>query len=127
MSVLVHGIDLVEIARIDRMLSEHGQRFLERCFTESERTYAEAGKRRRGERYAARFAAKEAALKALGTGWRDGISWQDVEVVREPSGRPRLRICGEAANVAESLGVRSWAVSLSHTDTHAIASVIGCG
>ena len=127
METLVHGIDLVEIARIDRMLREHGDRFVDRCFTETERLYAEAGSRRRGERYAARFAAKEAALKALGTGWRDGIAWQDVAIEREPSGQPRLRIYGEASKVAESLGVRCWLVSLSHTDTHAIASVIGCG
>ena len=124
MSILGHGIDLVEIARIGEMVRRHGDHFLDRCFTAAERAYAEASAKRRDEHLAARFAAKEAVLKALGTGWRQGIAWTDVEVVREPSGQPTVRLSGEAARVADAMGVTQWMLSLSHTDTHAMASAI---
>jgi holo-[acyl-carrier protein] synthase len=127
MEIKGHGIDLVEVARIERMLGDHGERFLERCFTAGERGYADAGDRRRGERYAARFAAKEAVLKALGTGWRDGIAWTDIEVVRQPSGSPALRIGGRCEQIATDLGITDWTLSLSHTDTSAVASAIASG
>ncbi len=126
-AILGHGVDLVENARIARLLDDHGERFAERVFTESERAYADAGDRRRVERYAARFAAKEAAFKALGTGWRSGLSWQDIEVERNPLGQPTLVLRGGCAGRAASMGVTGWLVSLSHTDTHAIASVIATG
>lgn len=106
------------------MLSRHGERFLERVFTEAERAYADANPRRRAEHLAARFAAKEAVLKALGTGWRDGIAWTDVEVVREPSGRPGVRLHGRAAGIAAELGVSGWLLSLTHTGDTAAASAI---
>lgn len=124
MAVVAHGVDLVEVARIARLLREHGERFLERVFTPAERAYCDAG-RRRDEHYAGRFAAKEAVLKALGTGWRSGIAWTDVEVVLLPSGAPTLRLHGKAAQVAESQRIAAWLVSLSHTADHAVASVIG--
>lgn len=127
MNVIAHGIDLVETARIAEMLDEHGGRFVERCFTTGERTYADHGSRRRAERYAVRFAAKEAVLKAIGTGWRDGISWQDVEVLRSPMGVPSVALTGKCAEVAASLGITDWRLSLSHTDLYAIASVIALG
>jgi len=127
MRIIGHGIDIVDIARIDAMLSEHGSRFTERCFTDGERAYAEDSAKRRAERYAARFAAKEAVLKALGTGWRDGISWRDIAIVLEPSGKPSLRLDGRCAAIAEQHGITAWHVSLSHTDTSAVASVIACG
>lgn len=127
MEVLGHGIDLVETARIGQMLDRHGRRFLDRCFTPSEQAYCNENDRRRVERLAARFAAKEAVLKALGTGWRDGIAWTDVEVVREPSGQPGVKLQGQAADVARRLGIGAWLLSLSHTDTHAVASVIALG
>jgi holo-[acyl-carrier protein] synthase len=127
MTVIAHGIDIVDVKRIESMLGEHGDRFIERCFTPSERSYADAGGGRRAERYAVRFACKEAVFKALGTGWRTGISWRDVEVVREPSGQPRLQLCGRCAELAQSSGVVHWHISLSHTDTLACASVIACG
>jgi holo-[acyl-carrier protein] synthase len=127
MLILGHGIDLVEIVRIGQMLERHGPRFLERCFTAGERAYCHEGDRRRIERLAARFAAKEAVLKALGTGWRDGIAWTDVEVVREPSGQPGIRLHGEAAEVARDLGVTGWLLSLTHSDAHAVASAIATG
>lgn len=126
MRPLTHGIDLVEVSRIAEMLDRHGHRFLERVFTEGERAYAETSKRR-AEHLAARFAAKEATLKALGTGWRNGIAWTDVEVVSLPSGQPELRVHGRALELARELGVERWLVSLSHTGTQAMASVIGCG
>lgn len=124
MSMIAHGIDLVEVARITSMVDRHGERFLARCFTEAEQAYAFESGRRRDERLAARFAAKEAALKAIGTGWRDGIAWTDVEVSRLPSGQPQLDLCGKARAIADEMGVGRWLLSLSHTDSHAIASVI---
>ena len=124
--VIVHGIDIVEVDRVEVMIAEHGERFLARVFTGGERAACEAGKRR-DERLAARFAAKEAALKALGTGWRSGIAWTDVEVVSLPTGEPRLRVSGKAAEVAGELGITEWRVSLSHTEKYAVASVIGLG
>lgn len=127
MEIIGTGIDLVEVERIRRMLEEHGERFLQRCFTESEQAYADAAKKRRFEHYAARFAAKESVLKALGTGWRDGIAWTDIQVIREPSGRPVLEVTGRCGEIAAELGISRWHISLSHTSTHAIASAIGCG
>jgi len=127
MRVIEHGIDIVEIARIAEMLAEHGERFIDRCFTDAEREYAQASDKRCTERYAVRFACKEAVLKALGTGWRSGISWRDIGVVLEPSGQPRLELSGRCAEIARELGITTWRVSLSHTDTMAIASVIAVG
>src|SRR5687768_9591754 len=99
MRIVGHGIDMVETARIARMLEEHGEQFMKRCFTQGERDYT-ADKRRAIEHLAGRFAAKEAILKVLGTGWRHGIAWTDAEVVREPSGRPRVVLHGKCAEVA---------------------------
>jgi len=124
---LAHGIDLVDIARIDDMLKRHPERFVDRCFTAGEREYADASPKRRVEHLAARFAAKEAALKALGTGWRSGIAWTDVEVVLLPSGQPTLRLSGEAARLAERRGLTEWRVSLTHAGGFAAASVIATG
>jgi holo-[acyl-carrier protein] synthase len=127
MPILGHGIDIVEIERIARMLDEHGERFIDRCFTADERAYAESGPAVRVERYAARFACKEAALKALGTGWSRGISWHDVEVRPEPSGRPLLSVTGRAAEIAADLGIIAWHISISHTRACAVASAIAWG
>lgn len=123
MSILGHGIDIVCVARIADMLRRHGQHFLNRCFTPAEQGYA-LGAKRRDEHLAGRFAAKEAALKALGTGWRHGIAWTDVEVVLLPSGQPTLRVGGQAGEAARQMGIGGWMVSISHTDDHAVASVI---
>jgi len=124
MTITSHGIDLVDTARIADMLQKHGEHFLLRVFTDAERAYCDASHKRRIEHYAARFAAKEAALKALGTGWRNGIAWTDVEVVKQPTGQPLLRVHGEVAELAAEQHITRWLVSLSHTETHAIASVI---
>jgi len=123
-SILGHGIDIVEIERIARALDEHPQRFPERIFTVTERAYCDLAPRRRAERYAARFAVKEAVLKALGTGWTDGIAWTDLEILRLASGEPRLLVTGRAAEVAASRGIGRWLVSMSHSGTHAIGSAI---
>lgn len=122
--MLGHGVDLTQVARIERMLQEHPERFVERVFTATERAYADAGGTRRAERYAARFAAKEAVMKALGTGWRTGVAWTDAEVVHAADGAPTLKVHGRLAEVAAERGIDTWAVSLSHTDDTAIASVI---
>ena len=126
MSIVGHGIDLVEVARIRAMVDEHGQRFLDRCFTPGEQAY-NFESRRRFEHLAARFAAKEATLKALGTGLTGGIAWTDIEVISTPNGAPRLALRSAAATAASVVGANSWLISLSHTDTHAVASVIAIG
>ena len=126
-TTISHGIDLVDIARFEQTLSNHHDRFLERCFTEGERAYAESRPKRKSQHLAARFAAKEAAMKAIGTGLQQGVSWTDIEVRLLPSGAPKLVVEGKAGEVAKGLGITSWLISLSHTDTQAIASVIGLG
>lgn len=125
--VIAHGIDLVEDRRILEMVESHGTAFLERVFTPAERAYAVPDGRPRGERLAARFAAKEAVLKALGTGWSGGIAWTDVEVSRDGAGRPGVALHGEAAAVANRLGIVAWHLSLTHAAGLAVASVIACG
>jgi holo-[acyl-carrier protein] synthase len=117
------GVDLAEVGRIRASIERFGERFLARVFTPAERAYVEC-KKNRFERYAARFAAKEAAMKAIGTGWKHGVTWQDFEVANLPSGRPTLRLSGRAAEVARGLGVANVFLSLSHTETMAIAEVI---
>lgn len=124
MRIIAHGIDAVEVERIAAMLREHPTQFAERCFTPHERTYAESGGQLRAQRFAARFACKEAVMKALGTGWTGGVSWQDIEVLREPSGQPRIQLTGSSAQRAAELRIARWFVSITHTQTLAIASVI---
>ena len=121
--ILGMGVDLAEVDRIERSLQTFGRRFLDRIYTPGEIAYCERF-RNRAERYAARFAAKEAGMKALGTGWRRGIRWRDFEVFRHPGGRPGLRLSGEAAELASRMGVRNIALSLTHTATQAMAQVI---
>jgi holo-[acyl-carrier protein] synthase len=123
MPIVGTGVDLAEVDRIAHSLETFGARFQERVFTPNEIAYCERFKKR-AERYAARFAAKEAGMKALGTGWRHGIRWVDLEVVRQPGGRPTLVFSGEAARIAERLGVRHVALSLTHTAQQALAQVI---
>jgi len=123
MRLIGHGIDLVEVDRIERMLAEHGGRMLERLFTKAEQDECNSDVRR-ACRFAARFAAKEAALKALCTGLSGGIQWTDVSVANDANGAPKLVLAGKALAIANDLGVTQWVVSLSHTRTHAIASVI---
>ena len=117
------GIDIAEVPRIRQSIERFGARFLERVFTAGEIRYCDS-KANRFERYAARFAAKEAAMKALGTGWNHGVRWRDCEVVRTPGGRPTMSFRGRAGEFAAKLGVKNIALSLSHTAAQAIAQVI---
>ena len=117
------GVDIVEVARIAEAIERFGERFLTRIFTEPEIRYCKA-RRNSVERFAARFAAKEAAMKALGTGLRRGISWQHFEVGHLPGGRPTMVFSHAAAQIAAQLGVKHISLSVSHTEQHAIAQVI---
>lgn len=117
------GIDVVEVPRVAATIQRFGERFLQRIFTEGEIRYCQS-KANRVERFAARFAAKEAGMKALGTGWSRGVRWRDVEVQRQPGGRPTIVFHGKAAEFAHQLGTSRIAVSLTHTAAEAIAHVI---
>jgi holo-[acyl-carrier protein] synthase len=117
------GIDIAEVPRIREVIERHGDRFLRRIFTEGEIQYCES-KANRVERYAARFAAKEAGMKAIGTGWNHGVRWRDIEVARKPGGRPTLLLHGKAAEFAAKLGTTNIALSLTHTADQAMAQVI---
>ena len=117
------GIDIAEVPRIREAIERHGERFLKRIFTEGEIQYCES-KANRVERYAARFAAKEAGMKAIGTGWNHGVRWRDIEVARKPGGRPTLLLHGKAAEFAAKLGATNVALSLTHTAEQAFAQVI---
>ncbi len=117
------GVDITEVNRIEAAIERRGRTFLERLFTPSEIAYCEKH-RRRAERFAGRFAAKEAAMKALGTGWARGVRWVDIEVTREPSGKPTLKLSGAACAIATSLGVENIALTITHTGNTALALVI---
>ncbi|HET7840018.1 MAG TPA: holo-ACP synthase [Terriglobia bacterium] len=117
------GVDIVETQRIEEAMGRHGNRFTKRLFTPGEIEYCE-GFKNRAERYAARFAAKEAAFKALGTGWRAGVRWLDVEVTHLASGKPELRLTGQAGELAATMRVARALVTLSHSDRYAVAQVI---
>jgi len=118
------GVDIAEVDRIKAAAERFGARFIERVFTAGEIAYVERRKAGRYERYAARFAAKEAGMKAIGTGWRRGVRWRDIEVTNLRSGKPTLLLHGVAAEFAERLGVKNTALSLTHTAREALAWVI---
>jgi holo-[acyl-carrier protein] synthase len=117
------GIDLVEIARIQQSTERYGKRFLDRVYTPAEQAYC-LRKRNSAESLAARFAAKEAGAKALGTGISRGVSWLEIEVIREPGGRPTIRFQGRAGELAGRMGVAQIALSITHTATLSMASVV---
>jgi holo-[acyl-carrier protein] synthase len=117
------GVDLAEVPRIRASIERFGAKFIDRIYTPAEIAYVER-KANKYERYAARFAAKEAGMKAIGTGWRHGVRWQDFEVANLRSGKPTLHLHGVAARVAETLGVRHIALSLTHTKELGMAHVI---
>jgi holo-[acyl-carrier protein] synthase len=117
------GIDIAEVGRVRQSMARFGDRFLRRIYTAGEIRYCDS-KANRAERYAARFAAKEAAMKALGTGWNHGVRWRDCEVVRPPGKRPTIVFHGKAAEIAAAMGVKNTALSLTHTEEQAIAQVI---
>ena len=121
--IIGSGIDMVEIRRIQHAVDRYGQRFLDRVYTQSEQAYC-LRKRNSGESLAARFAAKEAGAKALGTGISYGVNWLEIEVVREPSGRPTLKFHGRAGEIAARMGMAHAALSITHTAELAMASVV---
>ena len=124
MEIVAHGIDLVDCPRIEEMIKRHGERFIERIFTASEQAYAEANKKNGIEKLAGRFAAKEAILKLMGTGWRGKIAWTDIEVVNNQAGQPEVTLDGEVKKRAEKLGIKHVSVSITHTANFAIASAV---
>jgi holo-[acyl-carrier protein] synthase len=117
------GIDIAEIGRIQQSMDRYGSRFLDRVYTAAEQAYC-LRKRKSAESFAARFAAKEAGAKALGTGISFGVNWLEIEVVREPSGRPTIKFHGRAAQIASHLGVAHAALSITHSGDLAMASVV---
>jgi holo-[acyl-carrier protein] synthase len=117
------GVDLAEVPRIKASIERFGAKFIHRIYTAAEIAYVER-KANKYERYAARFAAKEAGMKAIGTGWRGGVTWRDFEVANLPSGKPTLRFHGVAAQIAEKLGVKNVALSLTHTAELGMAHLI---
>jgi len=123
MEIVAHGIDLVDFPRIQEMVNRHGERFLNKVFTAAEQAYAEANKNGI-EKLAGRFAAKEAVLKLMGTGWRGKIAWTDIEIVNNPAGQPQVALSGEVEKIANKLRVKHISVSITHTANFAIASAV---
>jgi len=117
------GVDIAEIDRVEKAIRRYGDAFLDRVFTPEEVLYCERHKNK-FERYAARFAAKEAAMKALGTGWKKGVRWRDIAVKNEPGGKPGLYLSGKAGEHAARLGAKRFSLSMSHTSNLALAQVI---
>ena len=123
MEIVAHGIDLVDCPRIEAMIERHGERFVQRVFTAAEQAYAEA-KKNKIEKLAGRFAAKEAILKLMGTGWRGKIAWTDIEIINNSSGQPEVTLDGEVKKIADKLGIKHISVSITHTANFAIASAV---
>ncbi len=123
MKKILHGIDLVDFPRIEEMIERHGSHFLDRIFTQTEQQQASEMKNRI-ERLAGRFAAKEAILKMLGTGWRGKIAWTDIEILNSPTGQPQVTLSGEVKKIALKLGVGEISLSITHTANFVIASVV---
>jgi len=123
METIAHGIDLVDFKRIEQMLERHEDRFLNRVFTSAEQAYANSN-RDSTQTLAGRFAAKEAVLKLMGTGWRGKIAWTDIEVLNNPSGQPEVTVRGEVEKIAARMGVKQISVSITHTANFAIASAV---
>ena len=123
MEIIAHGIDLVDCPRIEEMIKRHDKRFVNRVFTASEQAYAESNKDS-VEKLAGRFAAKEAILKLMGTGWRGKIAWTDIEVVNNAAGQPEVTLYGEVKKIADGLGIKHLSVSIPHTANFAIASAV---
>ncbi len=123
MNMILHGIDLVDFPRIESMVERHGERFMDRVFTEREQSDAKAV-HNCVEKLAGRFAAKEAVLKLLGTGWRGKIAWTDIEITNNSLGQPEVAIAGEVKRIADEAGIGQIALSITHTANFAIASAV---
>lgn len=126
MRVLGIGTDITECLRIAQLIERHGELFITRVYTDHEIAYC-SSRKAATQHYAGRWAAKEAVLKALGTGWRRGISWRDIEVRNLPSGAPSIVLRGGARDVFERLGIERLHISISHSRTNAIAYAIAEG
>jgi holo-[acyl-carrier protein] synthase len=126
MGVVAHGIDMVDCNRLAEVMGRYRKRFLQRVYTPAELDYC-LGRKRELEHLAGRFAAKEAVLKVLGTGWRQGINWTDVEILNDPSGQPRVILRGRCLEVAREKRIARVLISISHITTHAIASAVADG
>lgn len=126
MRVVAHGIDLVHCPRIARIWQDHGQRFLDRVYTRSEQAYC-LNCKDPVVRLSGRFAAKEAVFKMLGTGWRGGLEWTDIETLPDPLGKPMVTLHGKTAAMQKTLGITGIVISLSHAGEYALASAIGLG
>lgn len=126
MNIIGIGTDIAEIARIERMAEKHEKSFLERVYTPAELAVCR-GRGNAGERLAGRWAAKEAILKSLGTGWSSGIAWTDVEILNNELGAPYVTLAGAAAKIACSLGIEKVLISISHCDTYAVATAVAVG
>jgi holo-[acyl-carrier protein] synthase len=122
-TIIANGIDLVDFSRIEQMGKRHGKRFINRVFTKGEQRYAEKNKNRI-EKLAGRFAAKEAVLKLLGTGWRGKIAWTDIEVKNNPAGQPEVFLSGEVKKIAAKMKIKQISISITHTANFAIASAV---
>ena len=120
---ILHGIDLVDFPRIEDMIKRHEEHFINRIFTPAEQAYADSNKNRI-EKYAGRFAAKEAFLKLIGTGWRGKIAWTDIEIINNSSGRPQVILEGEVKKIADKLNITQTSISITHTANFAIASAV---
>ena len=123
MEIVAHGIDLVDCPRIEQMIERHGERFINRVFTASEQAYAEKNKNE-VEKLAGRFAAKEAILKLVGTGWRGRIAWTDIEIINNAAGQPEVTLGGEVRKIADKLDIKRISVSITYTANFAIASAV---
>ena len=123
MKIIAHGIDLVDCPRIDEMIERHGSHFLNRVFTEAEQSYATNAKNQI-EKLAGRFAAKEAVLKMLGTGWRGKIAWTDIEVLGNSLGQPIVTLSGEVKRIADRMDIKEVSLSISHTANFVMASAV---
>jgi len=123
MGIVAHGIDLVDCPRIEQMVQRHGERFVKRVFTAAEQAYA-AKNKNEIEKLAGRFAAKEAVLKLMGTGWRGKIAWTDIEIINNAAGQPQVTLDGEVKRISDELGIDHISVSITHTANFAIASAV---
>jgi holo-[acyl-carrier protein] synthase len=121
------GVDIIETSRIQEIIERRGQRFLDKTFTEAEQKYCTEKKKGMYQSYGARFAAKEAVFKVLGTGWQDGVSWLQIEVTNDELGKPKAELSGRALERAQELGISSLLLSLSHTQGYCTAFAVGEG
>ena len=126
MVIIGIGTDIIECPRIGMMIEQHGEVFLRRVYTEREIGYCQ-GRKHAMEHFAGRWAAKEAILKAIGTGWARGIAWTDVEVRNQPGGAPKVHVCGKAKEVARDKGIADILITISHCRTYATAYAIAVG